>query len=68
MNYYLRDKHADKTDGYTIYQNPSIDKTKIRPGMTPLYEERKKRLSTIIYIKMQTKLIDVMSVCLQPFD
>lgn len=37
MNYYLRDKQADKTDGYTIYQNPSIDKIKIRPGMTPLY-------------------------------
>lgn len=37
MNYYLRDKQADKTDGYTIYQNPLIDKIKIRPGMTPLY-------------------------------
>lgn len=40
--FYLRDKQADKTDGYTIYQNPSKDKTRDTSGY-----------DTIVYIKNQ---------------
>lgn len=68
INAYLRDKQACKTEGILSFKSLQYIKLEIRPGMTPLHtaNNRKKRLTTIIHIKMQTILIDVTSVCLQP--
>lgn len=67
VNDYLRDKQASKTEENSIFQNPSIDETGDTSGYdTITTNTRKKRLPMIIYKKMQTILIDVTTVFLQP--